>query len=114
VAGGLWAFAYLGTVEPHGFDLERSFQALFIIIIGGLGTIEGAFLGAAFIVLLPILMDNLAVALVGNAIDPGTLQNLQKVLFGGFIVLLLIRQPEGLARLLQGWRARLRAWPLSP
>jgi branched-chain amino acid transport system permease protein len=114
VAGGLWAFAYLGTVEPHGFDLERSFQALFIIIIGGLGTIEGAFLGAAFIVLLPILMDNLAVALVGNAIDPGTLQNLQKVLFGGLIVLLLIRQPEGLARLVQVGQARLRAWPLSP
>jgi branched-chain amino acid transport system permease protein len=114
VAGGLWAFAYLGTVEPHGFDLERSFQALFIIIIGGLGTIEGAFLGAAFIVFFPILMDNLAAALVGNAVDAGMLQNLQKVLFGGLIVLILIRQPEGLARLVRGGRARLRAWPLSP
>ena len=60
VAGALWAFAYLGTVEPHGFDLDRSFQVLFIIIIGGLGSIAGAFLGAAFIVLLPIVMDNLA------------------------------------------------------
>jgi branched-chain amino acid transport system permease protein len=114
VAGALWAFAYLGTVEPHGFDLERSFQALFIIIIGGLGTIEGAFLGAAFIVLLPILIDRLAAAAFGAAVDPGTLQNLEKVLFGGLIVLLLVRQPEGLARLVQGLRARLRAWPLSP
>ena len=42
VAGALWAFAYLGTVEPHGFDLDRSFQMLFIIIIGGLGSIAGA------------------------------------------------------------------------
>ncbi|WP_241090636.1 branched-chain amino acid ABC transporter permease, partial [Pseudomonas viridiflava] len=55
VAGSLWAFAYLGTVEPHGFDLNRSFQVLFIIIIGGLGSVSGNFLGAAFIVLLPIL-----------------------------------------------------------
>lgn len=45
VAGSLWAFAYLGTVEPHGFDLSRSFQVLFIIIIGGLGSVLGNFLG---------------------------------------------------------------------
>jgi branched-chain amino acid transport system permease protein len=114
VAGALWAFAYLGTVEPHGFALERSFQALFIIIIGGLGTISGAFLGAAFIVLLPILMDNLAVTFFAGTIDPGHLENLQKVLFGGLIVFFLIRQPEGLARMLHDLRARLRAWPLEP
>ncbi len=60
VAGSLWAFTYLGTVEPHGFDLNRSFQILFIIIIGGLGSILGNFLGAAFIVLFPVLLSNLA------------------------------------------------------
>ena len=59
VAGSLWAFAYLGTVEPHGFDLSRSFQVLFIIIIGGLGSVLGNVLGAAFIVLFPILLGNL-------------------------------------------------------
>ena len=53
VAGALWAFAYLGTVEPHGFDLNRSFQILFIVIIGGLGSVIGSFLGAAFIALFP-------------------------------------------------------------
>ncbi len=46
VAGALWAFAYLRTVEPAGFNLDRSFQILFIVIIGGLATIRGAFLGA--------------------------------------------------------------------
>jgi branched-chain amino acid transport system permease protein len=104
VAGALWAFAYLGTVEPHGFDLNRSFQALFIIIIGGLGTIAGSFLGAAFIVLLPVAMNVLAVRFFAGVIDPGHLENLQKVLFGALIVLFLVKQPEGLVRFLSNIR----------
>ncbi len=55
IAGALWAFAYLRTVEPAGFNLDRSFQILFIVIIGGLGTLRGAFPGAGFIVVLPLL-----------------------------------------------------------
>lgn len=101
VAGALWAFAYLGTVEPHGFDLDRSFQVLFIIIIGGLGSIGGAFLGAAFVVLLPILMDNVATHFFAGVIDSGHLENLQKVVFGGLIIFFLIKEPEGLLRLLR-------------
>src|SRR5262249_37389719 len=57
VAGALYAFAYLGTVEPAGFELDLSFRILFMIIIGGVGSILGSFLGAAFIVLLPIFLD---------------------------------------------------------
>src|SRR6267154_2306352 len=57
VAGALYAFAYLGTVEPAGFELDLSFRILFMIIVGGVGSILGSFLGAAFIVLLPIFMD---------------------------------------------------------
>lgn len=110
VAGALWAFAYLGTVEPHGFDLNRSFQVLFIIIIGGLGSLSGAFLGAGFIVLLPILLNHLAHAFFAGLIDPGHLENLQKVLFGSLIIFFLIKEPEGLARWIKvgAERARLR------
>ncbi len=108
VAGALWAFAYLGTVEPHGFDLDRSFQILFIIIIGGLGSIAGSFLGAAFIVLLPILMDNLAAHLFAGVVDPGHLENIQKAVFGALIVLFLIKEPDGLVRLLRGLRQRVK------
>jgi branched-chain amino acid transport system permease protein len=108
VAGALWAFAYLGTVEPHGFDLDRSFQVLFIIIIGGLGSIAGAFLGAAFIVLLPILMDNLATRFFAGVIDPSNLENVQKLVFGGLIIFFLVKEPEGLARLLRTATVRLR------
>jgi branched-chain amino acid transport system permease protein len=100
VAGVLWAFAYLGTVEPHGFDLNRSYQILFIVIIGGLGSLPGAFLGAAFIVLVPIGMSLLANWGFAGSIDSGQLENLQKILFGGLLIWLLIKEPDGLARLL--------------
>lgn len=112
VAGALWAFAYLGTVEPHGFDLSRSFQILFIIIIGGMGSIVGNFLGAAFIVLLPILLSNLSATFLAGLIDPGQLENLQKIMFGALIIFFLIKEPQGLARLLEIVRQRARVWPL--
>jgi len=107
VAGALWAFAYLGTVEPHGFDLDRSFQILFIIIIGGLGSVAGSFFGAAFIVLLPILLDNVATTFFSGVVDPGHLQNAQKILFGSSIILFLVKEPEGLARLFRDFRQKV-------
>ncbi|HVK74737.1 MAG TPA: branched-chain amino acid ABC transporter permease [Kofleriaceae bacterium] len=113
VGGALWAFAYLGTVEPHGFDLTRSFQILFIIIIGGMGSIAGAYVGAAFIVLLPLAIDHVAGALFAGATDPSNLQNLQKILFGVLIIFFLVKEPDGLVRLWRDARARLRRWPLD-
>ncbi|TBV06996.1 branched-chain amino acid ABC transporter permease [Phytopseudomonas dryadis] len=112
VAGSLWAFTYLGTVEPHGFDLNRSFQILFIIIIGGLGSILGNVLGAAFIVLFPILLSNLVGLLPAGLIASGQLEHLQKIIFGALIIAFLIKEPEGLARLWQRLRERARLWPL--
>ncbi|KAF0815317.1 hypothetical protein IGB42_00398 [Andreprevotia sp. IGB-42] len=112
VAGALWAFTYLGTVEPHGFDLARSFQILFIIIIGGMGSILGNFLGAAFIVLFPVLLSQLSGSLLSGVIDAGQLENLQKIIFGVLIIAFLIKEPDGLARLWQIARERARVWPL--
>ncbi|MGZ3438912.1 MAG: branched-chain amino acid ABC transporter permease [Polyangia bacterium] len=114
VAGALWAFAYLGTVEPHGFDLDRSFQVLFIVIIGGLGSIGGSFLGAAFIVLLPIFMNQLALSLSGGRIDSGHIENIQKIVFGALIIFFLLKEPEGLARLWQRTPIRrIKQWVAS-
>ena len=47
VAGALWAFVHLGSWEPLAFSIDRSFELLFMIVIGGLGSILGSFLGAA-------------------------------------------------------------------
>ena len=106
VAGALWAFAYLRTVEPAGFDLERSFQLLFIIIIGGLASVRGAFLGSALIVTTPILLSRLGSALLGGRFDSGTLDLSQHVLLGVLILVFLIAEPKGLVALLDRANAR--------
>jgi branched-chain amino acid transport system permease protein len=110
VAGALWAFAYLGTVEPHGFDLDRSFQILFIVILGGLGSVWGTFVGAAFMVLFPIALDRLTAFACGGSVDPGLLQNVEKVFFGSLVIALLVKQPAGLARLAHVQWVRLGLW----
>lgn len=101
IAGSLWAFTYLGTVEPNGFDLTRSFQILFIVLIGGLGRLAGSFFGAAFIVLFPIALSQTLHAVSGNNIDGAVLENIQKLVFGSLIIWFLIKEPEGLAKLWQ-------------
>jgi branched-chain amino acid transport system permease protein len=110
IAGAFWAFIYTGGVEPLAFDIDRSFQILFMIIIGGLGSILGSFLGAAFIVLLPIFLDN-APRLMGFEIPVNTVTNLQVMIFGALIIFFLVVEPRGLARLWQIGKEKLRMWP---
>lgn len=111
IAGALWAFAYLGTVDARSFDLDRSFQVMFVIIIGGMGRIGGSFVGAAFIVLLPLALDRIAALTFGGRVDGGQLENLQHILFGGLIVFLLIKEPDGVLAALRriGGNARVHA-----
>ncbi len=110
VAGGLWAFVYLGSWEPAAFSIDRSFQLLFMIIIGGLGSIMGSFFGAAFIVVLPIVLDNLP-QLLGIPIDTAMASHLTFMIFGSLIVFFLIVEPHGLARLWSTAKEKLRLWP---
>jgi len=114
VAGALYAFAYLGTVEPEGFNLDLSFRVLFMIILGGVGSILGSFLGAAFIVLLPIFLNTIAHPLeqaLGISLPPGLVSNLELIVFGGLIIFFLAVEPHGLARLWQIGKEKLRLWP---
>jgi branched-chain amino acid transport system permease protein len=110
IAGALWAFIYTGGVEPLAFDIDRSFQILFMIIIGGLGSILGSFLGAAFVVLLPIFLEN-APRLVGFHPPVNLVTEFQDMIFGGLIIFFLIVEPRGLARLWQIAKEKLRLWP---
>ncbi len=111
VAGALWAFAYLGSVEPQAFDLTRSFQILFMIIIGGVGSVLGSFLGAAFIVLLPIFLNVAAHTFLPARVGGSLASNLELVVFGALIVFFLAVEPHGLARLWQIAKEKLRLWP---
>jgi len=110
VAGALWGFVHLGSWEPAAFSIDRSFQLLFMVIIGGLGSIMGSFFGAAFIVLLPIVLDNLPYWF-GIPIDTALASHLTFMIFGALIVFFLIVEPHGLARLWSTAKEKLRLWP---
>jgi branched-chain amino acid transport system permease protein len=111
VAGALMAFVYFGAVEPSAFSILLSFQILFMVIIGGLASILGSFIGAAVILLLPIFMNIFFHAVVGAALDQALLSAFEVFLFGALIVFFLIVEPHGLARLWQVIKERLRLWP---
>lgn len=110
VAGALLAFAYLGSVQITEFELLLSFRILGMIIIGGLGSILGSFLGAGFIIVLPIMI-NRVMALFPKVFLPDLLANIELMIFGGLIMFFLIVEPYGLARLLRTAKDKLRLWP---
>ena len=110
VAGALFGFFRLGAWEPLAFDINRSFQVLFMIIIGGLGSILGSFLGAAFIVLMPIFLNQLPHWL-GIPLSTAAVSHIEFMVFGAMIVFFLIVEPHGLARLWATGKEKLRLWP---
>ncbi len=114
VAGGLWAFVYLSAWEPAAFSVDQSFRLLFMVIIGGLGSIMGSFFGAAFIVVLPIFLNQflpLFLGLFGIEISTAGVAHAELMIFGGLIVWFLIVEPHGLAKLWSTAKQKLRLWP---
>ena len=114
VAGALWAFVYLSAWEPAAFSVDMSFRLLFMVIIGGLGSIMGAFFGAAFIVVLPIALNQflpLIAGLVGIEISTAGISHAELMIFGGLIVWFLIVEPHGLAKLWSVGKQKMRLWP---
>ena len=114
VAGALWAFIYLGAWEPAAFSVDQSFRLLFMVIIGGLGSIMGSFFGAAFIVILPIALNRFLPVLLGTfGIEISTvgISHAELMIFGGLIVWFLIVEPHGLAKLWSTGKQKLRLWP---
>ena len=110
VAGAMLLFLYLNSAETLAFSIVESFNVLFMVIIGGLGSIVGSFLGAGFIVLTPILLVN-ALPAIGIDIDVATRRHIELMLFGGLMIFFLIVEPHGFARLWQIAKEKLRLWP---
>src|SRR5690606_5699562 len=110
VAGALYLFVYLGSAEPDGFNINLSFQALFMIIIVGLGSIMGSFLGAFFILLVPLFLTR-GLPLIGLDLSTAAIAHTELMVFGALIVFFLIVEPHGLARLWQLAKEKLRIWP---
>lgn len=114
VAGALWGFVHLGSWEPAAFSVDRSFQLLFMVIIGGLGSIMGSFFGAAFIVILPIFLNQFLPwlgGLFGIDVSTAAVSHAEYMIFGALIVWFLIVEPHGLAKLWSIGKQKLRIWP---
>jgi branched-chain amino acid transport system permease protein len=110
ISGALFFSVYLGAVEVgEAFGIQKSFLVLFMVIIGGLGSIFGSFAGAAFLVLLPVVLKVIGVDLLGWSTD--IVAHFQLVIVGGLIILFLIVEPHGLAQLWRLAKEKLRLWP---
>ena len=110
VAGAMMVFMWLGAAEVESFDINHSFLILFMVIIGGLGSLLGSFLGAIFIWNLPILLRAMPETL-GLDINSATMDHVQFMIVGGMIIFFLIVEPNGFARLWQIAKEKLRRWP---
>ncbi|MEM9766246.1 MAG: branched-chain amino acid ABC transporter permease [Pseudomonadota bacterium] len=113
VGGALFAFAYLKSVEPAAFDILLSFRILFMVLIGGLGTIIGAYYGAGFILLLPVFLNIFFHAIFGDAVDATLTSALEQVIFGVMIIVFMIYEPLGFAKMWQNLLDRMRRWPFK-
>ncbi len=110
VAGAMMVFLWLGAAEADSFNINESFLILFMVIIGGLGSLIGSFFGAAFIWGLPILLKGLP-PLLHVSIHAATVEHLTFMLIGALIIFFLVVEPHGLARLWQIAKQKLRVWP---
>ena len=114
VAGAMMVFFWYGGAEYNVFDINQSFIVLFMIIIGGLGSLIGSFFGAALIFMLPIALGIILPAILdpfGLSIGSDTIEHLRFIIVGALIIFFLIVEPHGLARLWQIGKQKLRVWP---
>ncbi len=110
ISGALLFLVYFGSVEPtEAFGIDKSFLVLFMIIIGGLGSILGSFLGAAFMVLMPVLLKNIMVGGFGWPADLAA--HIELLLIGALIMFFLVVEPHGLAQIWRITKEKLRLWP---
>ncbi len=110
LAGALHFSVWFGAIEvTEAYSINVSFLVLFMVIIGGLGSILGSFLGAAFLVLMPILLKNFMTE--GLGMLAVTAKHTEILLMGVLIIFFLIVEPHGFARLWQIAKEKLRLWP---
>src|SRR3954452_8875254 len=110
VAGAAMVFLWLGAAEASSFGINVSFQVLFMVVIGGAGSLLGSFMGAAFIWILPIVIRAVP-ATLGLPVAAERVEQLSFMVVGGLIILILILEPHGMARLWQIAKQKMRTWP---
>lgn len=113
LAGALYGH-YLRYVTVESFTIRYSIDFLAMIIIGGLGSVSGSLLGAAFILILPQPIHYLVGQLADQfpSLEQGTAY-MQRISIGLALILFLILEPEGLIHLWRRIRASFKLFPFS-
>ena len=113
VAGGLMAH-HSRILFPDAFTLLVAIDYLAMIIIGGMGSILGSIFGAIFMTLLPEVLKLTATSLTG--VYPrafGFIASTRDIVFGLAVILFLMYEPQGLARIWQRFRSYWTLWPYA-
>lgn len=116
VTGAILIGTFYHAVTPEQFSVDVSIQALAMVIVGGLGSIIGSYFGAAFILLMPGLMNSfISWAAKGGGISLGieTLAHLPHALYGALIIGFLLIEPLGLGKIYNNIRDYLLVWPFG-
>lgn len=114
VSGALLVFQFTGVVSPEQFGLDVSIIVTAMVIIGGMASIIGAYFGSAFILLLPGFIYNHLSTIKEQFfpyIGDQALYHIPSVVYGAAIVVVLLVEPLGLAKLYDNVRNYLIAWP---
>jgi branched-chain amino acid transport system permease protein len=116
VAGALLVFLFLGVAHVGEFGLILSVQLLAMVLIGGLGSILGNFFGVAFFLLLPIFLNQMVTPLgeiAGIRVSIGITSGVEILIFGTLVIVFLVVEPLGLAKLWGNFKDYFRLWPFS-
>jgi branched-chain amino acid transport system permease protein len=116
VCGVLYTY-YFGIANYEQFQIDVSIDYLAMIIIGGLGSVLGSILGAAFVALLPLVIRTMMESVSGIFFDASEMatvvSSMRLIIFGALIIVFLVLEPEGLNRLWRNIRNYFRVWPFS-
>ncbi len=114
ISGAVLAFCYYQAVTPEQFGFNVSIQLVAMVLVGGLGSVIGAYLGAGFVLLIPIVLTNLIAGLVattGLPISSNLLAHIPLMIYGALIIGFLLFEPLGLAKIYDNIRKYFVVWP---
>lgn len=114
VTGAILAFCYYQAVTPEQFNFNVSVQLVAMVLVGGLGSVLGAYLGAGFVLLIPILLTNGVIMLSGMGwldVSTNLLAHIPLMIYGALIIGFLLFEPLGLGKIYDNLRNYLLVWP---
>ncbi|ANB03471.1 branched-chain amino acid ABC transporter permease [Ectothiorhodospira sp. BSL-9] len=114
VTGAILAFCYYQAVTPEQFGFNVSIQLVAMVLVGGLGSVIGAYLGAGFVLLLPIVLTNLLAFLATYEWIPisfNLIAHIPLMVYGALIIGVLLYEPLGLAKIYDNLRKYFVVWP---